>query len=263
MINSIKTFAKIGTGVAAAMILAQAASATTYTFDTTAGATNGTVTAKTYTGTSTTPGASTLNVRVTGWHATDIAGDTDHDSISAASVGLYTPGLGVLAAGESASSNEHQIDNIGGVDFLMLQFNQKVSLSSITRYLFGITGVSPSDSDAAYWADTGNLLGGTASNWNSTINLAGNQISEKLWTTVAGDASQGVKTGVTTTDSAYVWLLGADFNAKRNDGFKLSQFTADTATGAVPEPASWAMMITGFGMVGASMRRRRAALQTA
>ena len=26
----------------------------------------------------------------------------------------------------------------------------------------------------------------------------------------------------------------------------------------VPEPSSWAMLITGFGLVGASMRRRRA-----
>ena len=30
--------------------------------------------------------------------------------------------------------------------------------------------------------------------------------------------------------------------------------------GAVPEPASWAMMIAGFGLVGATMRRRTAAL---
>src|SRR3546814_11958625 len=29
--------------------------------------------------------------------------------------------------------------------------------------------------------------------------------------------------------------------------------------GAVPEPASWTMMITGFGLVGAAMRRRKAA----
>jgi hypothetical protein len=28
-------------------------------------------------------------------------------------------------------------------------------------------------------------------------------------------------------------------------------------TGAVPEPASWAMLITGFGLVGAAARRRR------
>jgi hypothetical protein len=33
--------------------------------------------------------------------------------------------------------------------------------------------------------------------------------------------------------------------------------------GAVPEPATWAMMITGFGMAGVSLRRRRSALATA
>lgn len=32
------------------------------------------------------------------------------------------------------------------------------------------------------------------------------------------------------------------------------------STGVVPEPASWAMLIAGFGLVGAAMRRRRAAV---
>lgn len=40
-------------------------------------------------------------------------------------------------------------------------------------------------------------------------------------------------------------------------GFELDDVTVGTA-GAVPEPASWAMMIAGFGLVGATMRRRRA-----
>lgn len=31
-------------------------------------------------------------------------------------------------------------------------------------------------------------------------------------------------------------------------------------TGAVPEPASWAMLLTGFAMVGAALRRRKSAL---
>jgi PEP-CTERM motif len=29
--------------------------------------------------------------------------------------------------------------------------------------------------------------------------------------------------------------------------------------GAIPEPASWAMLITGFGLVGAARRRQRLA----
>ena len=33
-----------------------------------------------------------------------------------------------------------------------------------------------------------------------------------------------------------------------------------TLVGAVPEPATWAMMILGFGVLGASMRRRQHSL---
>lgn len=33
----------------------------------------------------------------------------------------------------------------------------------------------------------------------------------------------------------------------------------DRTTGAVPEPASWAMMIVGFGAIGGALRRRRLA----
>jgi hypothetical protein len=32
------------------------------------------------------------------------------------------------------------------------------------------------------------------------------------------------------------------------------------AVGGVPEPASWAMLITGFGLTGSAMRRRRIAV---
>ena len=38
-----------------------------------------------------------------------------------------------------------------------------------------------------------------------------------------------------------------------DDGFKLK---AITVTSAVPEPATWAMMLVGFGLAGASLRRR-------
>jgi hypothetical protein len=44
---------------------------------------------------------------------------------------------------------------------------------------------------------------------------------------------------------------GEKYGAKITGDFKL-------ISNAVPEPATWAMMITGFGLVGATIRRRRA-----
>ncbi len=45
-----------------------------------------------------------------------------------------------------------------------------------------------------------------------------------------------------------------------NSGFDYFDAAAAPPTGGVPEPASWALLITGFGLTGAAMRRRRAAL---
>jgi hypothetical protein len=52
-------------------------------------------------------------------------------------------------------------------------------------------------------------------------------------------------------ESAYVtdWAVGEQF---RNYAFK--------DTGGVPEPATWALMISGFGLAGAALRRRRTAI---
>jgi hypothetical protein len=44
-----------------------------------------------------------------------------------------------------------------------------------------------------------------------------------------------------------------------NGYYIIDDFTFDAA-GSVPEPQSWALMIAGFGLVGAAMRRRKVAL---
>lgn len=43
------------------------------------------------------------------------------------------------------------------------------------------------------------------------------------------------------------------------DDIKITAPDPTPTSGAVPEPASWAMMVGGFGLLGAAMRRRRAA----
>lgn len=51
-----------------------------------------------------------------------------------------------------------------------------------------------------------------------------------------------------------------DFTAlSTTTGFDFRTGIVDPPTGGVPEPASWAMLIVGFGLTGASMRRRRVA----
>ncbi len=64
--------------------------------------------------------------------------------------------------------------------------------------------------------------------------------------------------GLVTRDSGTFSSIFTDrfrFTATGGDNYyALSQFEA---YGVVPEPASWAMLIAGFGLVGAAARRRR------
>ena len=59
-----------------------------------------------------------------------------------------------------------------------------------------------------------------------------------------------------TAASSGTWnTLDIPFKRNPHDLSHLAFFGA--AGGAVPEPATWAMLIAGFGMVGVSVRRRR------
>jgi len=77
---------------------------------------------------------------------------------------------------------------------------------------------------------------------------------------------------------SHPFLLGSGFNPNTNDTYKVTLTVTGldsgtqslttyaqvgTGAGAVPEPASWAMMLGGFGLVGGAMRRRKAAVRFA
>ena len=67
----------------------------------------------------------------------------------------------------------------------------------------------------------------------------------------------------TVSGSAFGTVDYLVFDGTGGDGgFELDNAVFGAVTAAVPEPASWALMIVGFGMVGGALRRR-ASLATA
>jgi hypothetical protein len=116
-------------------------------------------------------------------------------------------------------------------------------------------------------AGEGWVAGGTADSdpfYNLTLTFSGGQTLTGLYTpstnTFGGGSSfvSGLTT-VSLTEFSFRRFLGdvvqpnvATFGGDGNDYTGNFRFTATT----VPEPASWALMIGGFGMVGAVARRR-------
>jgi hypothetical protein len=62
----------------------------------------------------------------------------------------------------------------------------------------------------------------------------------------------GVLKGLVYADNLGTFGQGSD-----NSAGVYAKFWLESMPSAVPEPATWAMMITGFGLAGAALRRRR------
>lgn len=79
------------------------------------------------------------------------------------------------------------------------------------------------------------------------IGLGGQTVSPPVLPLFLGYVSTTPFTTMTFTNQA---------GASVGDGFSVDNLTFSSSA-AVPEPASWAMMIAGFGLVGTMVRRRR------
>lgn len=197
--------------------------------------------------------------RVTAW---SINGST----VSASYLGAYGNGLGATSGDETGANNTHVLDNQNRVDFLLFQFNRPVNFLSATFTTFSVNSIT-TDSDAQIKAGTtltnytnqaafNSLLnGGTTTTLNGLFNLTTNSDG----TSAGGNRSLGLN-GVGYGNLYLVSAKPADLcstGCTSVDGFKFSNLSV-----AVPEPATWALMIGGFGIAGAVVRRRRAKLST-
>jgi len=235
--------------VSAAMTIAAVpASAATMVFDLT-GNTSTSGTAGNSRIFSATDGTTTIQVRATAWSATPLK--SGGYSISKAYLGDYSYGLGVTAAGDgNGSNNEHTIDNKGSIDFVVLQFSQVVQVGNAALTPFSISGSIDNDSTIG--------IGSTSAAWNSAVNFTDLSLFGNFYDLYGNGRTSTIDINPNGFQGNLL-LVGASFDNDRNyDGFKLGSLTVSTVPPpAVPEPATWAMMIGGMALVGTAMRRRR------
>jgi hypothetical protein len=87
--------------------------------------------------------------------------------------------------------------------------------------------------------------------WYSTWGIAGGQQYNENYKLDLGAPGYDAPGGTNSAISAYVDdnAIGAQYTNY--------VFRVDAIGGAVPEPATWGLMLAGFGIVGGAMRRRQ------
>ncbi|MEH3123793.1 MAG: PEPxxWA-CTERM sorting domain-containing protein [Sphingomonas phyllosphaerae] len=202
-------------------------------------------------------GKTTLNVRATAW-TRDLDGN-----FAAAKIGSWgANGLGIYQTNEGVGGNYHTIDNKNGWEFLVLQFDQAVSLQSAVLTPYVLSGNNYSDNDAfiargfSDYATT--MTAATLKSLSDGLKVDITKQSGDAWFNSNSDnySSNKQTYNLSPSKNGNVWVIGGSFFGpdNKNDAFKLSSVAV---TSAVPEPTTWMTMILGFGMIGAAARRRR------
>lgn len=166
-------------------------------------------------------------------------------AVAIATIGVAAPATASTSiAWTGSDSFDTAVQTFSAVNASSLSFS-----GSDTSYGIGIAGP---------FAHTHSFGGASDQTWTIALDING------TWTTVF---SQFLPVG---GETSLVGLGNITFGAGSVDAIQLScdfcssqtyhQFTNSSFTlagGAVPEPATWAMMLMGFGMAGFGLRNRR------
>ena len=131
------------------------------------------------------------------------------------------------------------------------------ALGTVLSYDFSIGGVSVGGGNT-----TGANILLTNLMTNQSVNYNPLFIGNDNTTTANGDIQNSARL-------TFGFLSGVGFNANTNNTYRIdltaggntvtsfAQIGTGAAVAAVPEPATWAMMLIGFGAMGVALRRRR------
>jgi len=164
--------------------------------------------------------------------------------------------------------------NGGAAGFDPATGERYIQLDPDRSAMFTVDGVNPfGGPGASTYFSTGdyNGDGNQASHWKDGTGYAGQDGCYIQTSTPIGimdptsaDCQMGV---VTATDLAAFDAIGynLDFDILRNTGYAFSSADIFRLDGlaAVPEPATWATMILGFGFIGGALRARKTRLRFA
>lgn len=99
------------------------------------------------------------------------------------------------------------------------------------------------------------------SNYPNSFDVSEQGLITKADLYMVSDVGGDYRTITLNEESANRYQLGGKFGGEALSitnfgGFSGATYMPYEAAAAVPEPATWAMMIGGFGLIGATMRRR-------
>jgi hypothetical protein len=184
-------------------------------------------------------------------------------------------GLGVSGGASSPQIDTNQVGTVQAPlrEALLLSGNRRFSIHSLTLNFVDVNdtllvfGIGPDDIlvrlgfGSTVTGPAGNAgtiqggLDGLATSISSTPVVLNNAQGNP----VLGQFTEAFSVAPTELYNRYLFTtrVGGDviFGGDIGQGYQVLGLT-----GALPEPGTWAMMIGGFGLAGASLRRRRAAV---
>ena len=125
---------------------------------------------------------------------------------------------------------------------------------TITLYSNGAVPAAANAQFTAFFLTAATQVQGA---WQGFFGLNWELAAGNYWLGFASTGSDGMFTGAPNPLSNYAYTSeGNWFEQPTNQTLGIRVTGVAGIGGAVPEPASWAMMIAGFGLVGGMMRRR-------